>query len=241
MKKPVIGITLDFSEKTEDGSYASRPWYAARCDYSDAITKAGGTALFLPYSSNVDDLLCVIDGLLISGGDNDINPSFYGQEIISDKVKINDPRAGFEINLFKEALRRNVPVFGICNGLQVINVALGGSLIQHIPDSCPSNINHEQPKPKDIPTHSIIIENDTLLSQLSESVNVQVNTTHHQSIDKLGKGLIVSATAPDGIIEAIELPNHKFVIGVQWHSEYENSNLDTRLFARFVEESLNLV
>jgi len=114
---------------------------------------------------------------------------------------------------------------------------MGGTLIQHIPDVHDSDLNHEQPHPKNIPTHPIIIEKGTLLEELSPPSAVAVNTTHHQAIDKIGDGLIVSARAPDGIIEAIEGTRNKFVIGVQWHSEYENSELDTNLFRRLVEES----
>jgi putative glutamine amidotransferase len=238
MKKPIIGITLDLASNTvEKYSYSWRPWYAIRRDYSDIITKSGGIPFLLPYCADINELLNAIDGLLIPGGDEDINPKFYGQKITSKKVKINDERASFEINIVKEAIKRDMPVFGICNGLQVINVVMGGTLIQHIPDGHQSTINHEQPAPKHIPTHPIIIKDGTLLSKLSKSNNVQVNTTHHQALDKVGVGLNVSAEAPDGIIEAVESTNHRFLVGVQWHSEYQNTELDAQLFKRFVEES----
>ena len=241
MKKPIIGITLDLASNTGKYSYAWRPWYALRRDYSDIITKAGGIPIFLPYCVDINELLDVIDGLVIPGGDGDINPKFYGQKITSDKVKANDERTSFELALVTEAMKRDMPIFGICFGLQIINVALGGTLIQHIPDTHQSDINHEQPAPKHVPTHPINIEDGTLLSTLSESNNIEVNTTHHQAIDKVGKGLTVSAKAPDGIIEAVESANHRFLIGVQWHSEYQNTNLDAQLFKRLVEESAKLV
>ena len=241
MKKPIIGITLDLALDGGKYSYAWRPWYALRRDYSDIITKAGGIPVFLPYCADINELLGIVDGLIIPGGDEDINPKFYGQEITSDKVKTNDERAKFELALTKAAIDRDMPVFGICNGLQVINILFGGTLIQHIPDSHSSDINHEQPAPKHVPTHRVILEEGTLLSKLSGSNDIEVNTTHHQAIDKVGAGLTISARAPDGIIEAIESANHRFLVGVQWHSEYQNTELDSNLFKRLVEESAKVV
>jgi putative glutamine amidotransferase len=237
MKKPIIGITLDLASDSEKYSYAKKPWYALRRGYSEMVAKAGGVPIFLPYDGGIDQFLDMIDGLVIPGGDEDVNPKFYGQKIISDRVKVNDARASFELGLVREAMRRDIPLLGICNGLQVINVACGGTLIQHIPDHHKSNVNHEQPAPKDVPSHEITILENSLLASLSQSLDLQVNSTHHQAIDELGDGLIVSARAPDGIIEAIESTNHKFVMGVQWHSEYHNSDLDLKLFERLVEES----
>jgi putative glutamine amidotransferase len=240
MKKPIIGITLDLASDSEKYSYAKRPWYALRRCYSSMVAKAGGVPIFLPYDADINQFLDIIDGLVIPGGDEDVNPKFYGQKILSDKVKVNDQRASFELALVKEAMRRDMPILGICNGLQVLNVVCGGTLIQHIPDSHRGNINHEQPPPKDIPTHNVIIKENTLLANMSPSLEVQVNSTHHQAIDELGEGLIISARAPDGIIEAVESTKHRFVVGVQWHSEYHNADLDLKLFERLVEESSNI-
>ncbi len=237
MKKPVIGITLDLASDSAKYSYAGRPWYALRRDYSGMVAKAVGIPVFLPYDADVNQFLDLIDGLVIPGGDEDVNPKFYGQKIISDKVKTNDERASFELDLVKEAMNRNMPIFGICNGLQVLNVVCGGTLIQHIPDHHRSNVNHEQPIPKNVPTHDVIIKEGTLLAKLATILDIKVNSTHHQAIDELGEGLIVSARAPDGIIEAVESVKHRFVVGVQWHSEYHNTNLDAQLFKRLIEES----
>ena len=241
MKKPIIGIVLDLAKDSEKYSYSHRPWYALRKDYSDCVNSHGGIAIMLTYSDNIDELLDLVDGLIIPGGDEDINPKFYGQEVKSDKVKTNDARAEFELKLTKRAIERNIPLLGICNGLQIINVVLGGTLIQHIPDYYESHINHEQPHPKHEPSHSIIIEGGTLLSELTHAKKVMVNTTHHQAIDIVGKELVVSARADDGIIEAIEFRNHKYLIGVQWHCEYLNSELDSNLFKRLVEVSSKVV
>jgi len=247
MKKPVIGIVLDLASDSDKYSYAPHPWYALRKCYSDCISANGGVPILLPYSEDIEDLLDLVDGLVIPGGDEDINPKFYGQEILSAKVRTNDARAEFEMTLTRGAMKRDMPVFGICNGLQVINVLLGGTLIQHIPDAVPSEINHEQPAPKNEPTHKVIIEPGTMFAQLagvgveSDPHDVMVNSTHHQAIDRLGDGLIVSAKAEDGIIEAIESDQHRFLVGAQWHSEYLNSELDSNLFKRLVEESSKVV
>jgi putative glutamine amidotransferase len=239
MKKPVIGITLDLARNSEKYSYSLFPWYALRKDYADCVVMAGGIPIFLPYSADMGAMLDIIDGLIIPGGDEDINPRFYGQEIVSDKVKTNDERAEFELHITKKAVERNMPVLGICNGLQVINVIFGGTLIQHLPDKFNSHINHEQPHPKNIPTHGIIIEADSILgAMVGPNTEVVVNSTHHQAIDELGKGLSISARAPDGVIEAVESKDHKFLIAVQWHSEYLNSELDENLFKKLVEHCL---
>lgn len=237
MKKPIIGITLDLASDSKKYSYAPKSWYALRRCYSQMVEKAGGVPVMLSYDGQISEYLDLIDGLVIPGGDEDVNPKFYGQKIISDKVKINDERASFELDLAREAMKRDMPIFGICNGMQVINVVCGGTLIQHIPDHHKSSINHEQPKPKDVPTHDITIKENTLVASLSASLDERVNSTHHQALDELGDGLIVSARAPDGIIEAIESTKHKFVVAVQWHAEYHNIDLDLKLFERLIEES----
>jgi putative glutamine amidotransferase len=241
MKKPIIGIVLDLANDGGKYSYSKKPWYAIRADYSNMIEKSGGLPILLPFSDDIEAQLNLVDGIIIPGCDEDVNPKFYGQEITSNKVKTNDKRATYELALTKLALAKNIPVFGICNGLQIINVLLGGTLIQHIPDTHKSDINHEQPDPKCQPTHDILIQEDTILSELSEERIVKVNTTHHQAIDRLAKGLTISALAPDGIIEAIESRDYKFLVGVQWHAEYQNTELDHNLFKRFVEASSKVV
>lgn len=237
MKKPIIGIVLDLASNNDKYQYSRHPWYALRTCYSNCVEMAGGIPILLPYNKDFEALLGIAHGLIIPGGDEDINPKFYGQEIMSPKVKTNDLRCEFELNLVKKAIQRDMPILGICNGLQIINVACGGTLIQHIPDFYKSNISHEQPDPKSEPTHFVNIESDTILASLSGEQKIFVNTTHHQAIDQVGSGLIISAKAEDGIIEAIESSDHKFLIGVQWHSEYLNTKLDYNLFKRLVEVS----
>jgi len=238
-RRPVIGITLDSANDSEKYKYSAFPWYALRKNYVDCVIKAGGIPVLIPYTSeSTDEIIDIIDGLIIPGGDEDINPRFYNEKISSDKVKTNDERAGFELELVKQVLERNIPYLGICNGMQLLNVVCDGTLIQHIPEYIASDINHEQPAPKHIPTHLINISPGTILAGLaSNNLQTNVNSTHHQAVKDLGKGLIVSATAPDGIIEAIESKAHKYAIGVEWHPEYLNSELDFNLFKSLVEVS----
>ncbi len=235
MNKPIIGITLDYHIDEKGFAYAERPWYALRRDYSEMVVKSGGIPVFLSYDSSIDDTLSVIDGLIISGGDFDIPPRLYGQEILHDTVREGEDRALYEIELTNHALKRNIPFLGICNGMQVLNVALGGDLIQDISALRLGSISHKQPSPKNTPYHPISIKNNTKLYTIAEDrADWMVTSTHHQALGRLGRGLIPSAFAPDGIVEAVELEGSNFVIGVEWHPEYGSTKLDLNIFNAFI-------
>ncbi|MFY9590176.1 gamma-glutamyl-gamma-aminobutyrate hydrolase family protein [Rickettsia endosymbiont of Halotydeus destructor] len=245
-KKPIIGITPDLANNCEKYTYAAFPWYALRKNYTDAIIRAGGVPLLLPYqdSTIINDLMTIIDGIVIPGGDEDIHPKFYEPEYADEIVVANDERDEFEMLVLKKSLEKNIPILGICRGMQLLNVAFGGNLIKHIPDYIKNNgqniiINHEQPSPKNIVSHSIIIEAGTKLATIANNkTQIMVNSTHHQAVNRVGSGLIISAKAEDGIIEGIELTTRKFVIGVQWHPEYLNDNdIDLNLFKELVKAS----
>ena len=156
-------------------------------------------------------------------------------EIKSKFITTNEERTEFEFRILKESLKKKMPILGICNGMQLINIFFGGSLHQHLPDVLNSPINHEQPAPKDLPTHQVITEQNTLLNSLVTEDKIMVNSTHHQAIKDLGKGLVISARALDNVVEAIELPTYPFLVGVEWHPEYLNSDLDKKLFSSYVE------
>ncbi|RYE06048.1 MAG: gamma-glutamyl-gamma-aminobutyrate hydrolase family protein [Rickettsiaceae bacterium] len=233
-QKPIIGITLDSASNSDQYQYSAFPWYALRQNYVDCIIKAGGTPIMIGYDfDSINEIIEIIDGLVIPGGAGDVNPKFYGYDIISDKIKLNDQRALFEIELTKEALAKNIPFLGICNGMQVLNVACGGTLIQHIPDYIQSSINHDN-LTGGAPVHSIKIKPGTMLSEMTNYSECMVNSTHHQAVGIIGDELMVSAVAPDGIVEAIESLYYRFVIGVEWHPEYLDSELDFELFKRLV-------
>lgn len=242
-KKPIIAITLDSVNNTEKYVYSAFPWYALRQNYAESVLQAGGIPLMLPYQyDTIDEILAVIDGLIIPGGDEDIHPKHYGQDFLSTRTCTNAERDNFEILLTQKSLEQDLPFLGICRGMQLLNVVCGGSLIQHIPDHLKdSTINHEQPHPKNIVSHPIIISPQTQLAKLADSQeNYMVNSTHHQAVGKLGTGLQVTAIAPDGIIEAIESINHQFVLGVEWHPEYLNPNgLDLNIFKGLIGAAIS--
>lgn len=233
MTQPLIGITLDHRLH---GEYSSYPWYALRQNYCDAVLKAGGIPLVIPYSSDhISAYLNRIDGLLMPGGMFDVDPCHYGQEIRHEKVAVNEVRDSFDILVLKEALRRRTPFLGICAGQQMLNVVLGGTLYQHIADDVLDALAHEQTIAPHLPSHPIMIKKGTRLYDISQSTFASVNSTHHQAVHVLGQDLTASAHAPDGVIEAIEITGHPFCLGVEWHPEYQHTTLDQNLFHHFIK------
>ncbi|WPY00651.1 Gamma-glutamyl-gamma-aminobutyrate hydrolase family protein [Candidatus Trichorickettsia mobilis] len=238
-KKPVIGIVLDLAEDSEKYRYSSFPWYVLRQNYVASIIKAGGIAIMIPYQIEaIAEVLDIVDGLIIPGSDEDIHPKFYHQEINSKYVEVrnDDEKTDFELAILQKAIERDLPFLGICHGMQLLNIFFGGDLIQHIPDYISSTINHKQPDTKNTPAHNINIVEGSILSKLTANKEVMINSNHHQALGKIGDGLIITATAADNIVEAIESPQHKFVLGVQWHPEYLNANdIDFAIFKGLVE------
>ena len=232
MTKPIIGITLDYRPGS---GYSNYPWYAIRENYCTAVLEAGGVPILLPYSmENVSQYVDMIDGLLISGGDFDIDPSLYGQEISHHRVTTIPNRTKFEFELTKRSIDAKKAILGICGGYQMLNVVMGGTLIQHIPDDESAPIRHEQPNPRHEPGHIVSILSKTKLHGIVNVNDIEVNSAHHQAVDKLGAGLIPNAYAPDGIIEGIESTDMKFLMGIQWHPEFHITDNDKKIFNEFV-------
>ena len=235
MKNPIIGITID-----EGGSdtYSKFPWYAIRKNYSESIDKVGGISIFLPQNlEKIPYYLEIIDALIITGGDFDIDPKFYGQKTNSSEIKLKNERTVFEYEITKKAIKINLPVLGICGGQQLLNVVLGGSLIQHIPDTVKTIINHEQKNPRNEASHKVIIKKETKLHEITKVDSMFVNSAHHQAVDKLGEGLIINSHSEDGIIEGFEHQNLNFCLGIQWHPEFLIDNKDIEIFRALVENS----
>jgi len=236
-RKPIIGITLDSSNEEY---YSKYPWYAIREDYANAVAKFGAVPITIPHIKEaIPQYLEIIDGLILTGGDFDIDPKFYGEEISNARVATKDKRTMFEMDLCEKAMKSQLPMLGICAGHQLINVMQGGSLIQHIPDEVKSDINHEQPYPKHTPTHDVIIEKDSKFFDIVKSEHFKVNSTHHQAIKNVGKDLKVVAKSPDGVIEAIEHVKHPFCFGIEWHPEFLACKEDEDIMQAFVEKCRN--
>lgn len=234
-KKPLIGVTLDAQEP---GTYSKYPWYALRENYCSALVNAGAIPLPLPHDlSLVDNYLELMEGLMITGGGHDIDPALYGESERHSTVKLNPRRTAFEMDITRKALERNIPVFGICGGQQLLNVALGGTLVQHIPDEVKDCLDHYQKVNRHLPGHDVKILEDTILHQITEKTEFSVNSVHHQAVKNLGQGLKVNALSSDGIIEGIESPHYRFCLGLQWHPEFIVTEHDSTIFKAFVESA----
>jgi putative glutamine amidotransferase len=194
-------------------------------DYRQSILHVGGEPRTLDSSMAIDAALSGIGGLMLTGGE-DVAPSRYGETAHPAVVEAEAGRDEFEIALIAEARKRNLPIFAICRGVQVLNVACGGTLVQDIPAQITGALNHSLPVPQHQPydlAHEVWVDKDSLLARLMRErlsdESLEVNSRHHQAVKDVAKGLIATATAPDGVIEAIEDPKARFCLGVQWHPE----------------------
>ncbi|MGE5220588.1 MAG: gamma-glutamyl-gamma-aminobutyrate hydrolase family protein [Chloroflexota bacterium] len=238
---PLIGITADVSDSTSNGakeSHDARLFLPER--YLRAIERAGAIPIVLPATRSkpaVRRLLGILSGLVVSGGNFDIHPHRYRERPIKELGAIKAERTAFELEITGAAVKRDLPVLGICGGAQVINVVLGGSLYQDISKQIPTARAHEGPNGEKAQDHPIHIAPGSRLFAIFGQGDLKVNTTHHQAVKQLGRGLIVNALADDGVIEGIESTEHRFVVGVQWHPEAlaPRHKLQRRLFSSFVQ------
>ena len=206
---PVIGVT--HCRKLED--------------YRQAVLHVGGEVRILEQSPNIEEALAGIDGLLLTGGE-DVDPGLYGEAVHPAVVDLEPARDGFEIALVQAARMRQLPVLAICRGIQVLNVAYGGTLVQDIPSQIAGALAHSLTVPQHEPyalAHEVWVDKDSLLARLMRERLVdealEVNSRHHQAVKSVAAGFVATATAPDGVIEAIEDPTARFCLGVQWHPE----------------------
>jgi putative glutamine amidotransferase len=188
--------------------------------YIEAVQAAGGIPVLLPIDQDPQrsqELLHRLDGLLLPGG-GDVDPQYYGQQPRTTLRSVDAERDAFELALSRMALERGIPLLAICRGLQVLNVALGGTLHQHLEAFPGTPLSHDNPL--DSPArHPVEVSPDSLLAKLLGAGSHRVNSHHHQAIDRLAQGLRVTARAPDGVIEAVEVQRHPFALAVQWHPE----------------------
>ena len=231
-KRPMIGLTLDCEAA---GGWSKYPWYAVRANYAEAIVAAGGLPVALPHHGALaGQYLDRLDALVVTGGAFDVDPALYGDGAVHAATSLKRARTEAELALLQGALARDMPVLGICGGQQLLAVALGGSLVQHIPDAVPGALAHEQTTRHDEPAHAVRITPGTLLARLVGAEAMRVNSSHHQAVRDPGPGAVVDAVAPDGVVEGIEDPRRLFCLGVQWHPEFHTDPGDARILAGLV-------
>ena len=234
-KRPVIGIPMRIEIAT-DRFYLSR-------HYSEAIAAAGGSPLhisLIPDSKYIESVVENLDGVLLPGSDSDVDPLRYGQEPHRGLGAVHAVKDQTDLLLIEAAERKNLPILAICFGMQVLNVARGGSLIQDIGSLVPNAMKHEQGVPRDRPSHKVAIASESRLAKLSSTDVVVVNSHHHQAVDEIGKDLVAVSWTSDGLIEALEDPRtERFVVAVQWHPElgWEQDSFSQNLFRLFVEQA----
>jgi len=246
--RSLIGITPDFdpAEKIPVRAPGEGTLYL-KDRYVRALADLGAVPVILPLVQKpglIEGMLERLDGVVLSGGGFDIHPRHYGEKPIAPLHAIKENRTDFEFELLRRALRRDLPVLGICGGMQAINVVFGGSLYQDLSIQRPESLPHQQKTPKTRPSHSVTVTAGTLLAQALGRKNrehvLQVNSTHHQAVKGLGKGLVVNARSEDGLVEALASVKHGFVLGVQWHPEVlaPESPEQVRLFRAFLAAAL---
>ena len=232
--KPLIGITTS-TLKTEAGYTYNR----VGIKMIQAVADAGGLPVLIPISIDDEALRGIyerLDAVLLPGG-GDMRPNIYGAEMNPLTDNIDDARDHVEVNLTRWAVNDDLPVLGICRGHQVVNVALGGTLIQDVPSEIGTDISHNVTVPRNSRPHEVNIDPGSRLANILGTTKIAVNSLHHQSVGVAAPDACVTAYSPDGVVEALEMPQKKFVLSVQWHPEdlYRDDPAMKRLFKAFVE------
>jgi putative glutamine amidotransferase len=236
-RRPRIGITMRLEIET-------RRFYLGR-DYSEAVEAAGGVPVHLsliPDREYIEAVVAGLDGVLLPGSDTDVDPLHYGEEPHPKLGKVIPDKDTTDRLTLEAAEDRGIPIFAICYGMQALNVARGGTLIQDIDSQVEGGLKHEQGKPLARSSHAIRVEKESILGSLNvlsrNGDSIRVNSHHHQAVDKLGRDLKAVAWAKDGIVECIQDPReNKFILGVQWHPElsWRTDDLSREIFDAFIE------
>jgi putative glutamine amidotransferase len=241
-ERPLIGVTTSEMRRAEslnptpEGEPPTRLEMALGLPYLRGLEAAGGLPLVMPPLSEdaIEPLLDRLDGICLSGGP-DLDPAGYGAEPHPELGPIEPNLDRFELAVARRADAREMPILAICRGTQALNVVRGGALHQHLPEIS-TTIAHRQRTPGNQTSHPVEIEPGSQLAAVLGGREIDVNSFHHQAIDRLGEGLVVSARAPDGTVEGVEDPSRPFLIGVQWHAEtLVHRPYEAALFRRFVE------
>ena len=227
--KKIVGVTPLWDDQLQS------VWMLS--DYTKALEACGLVPVILPLTADPEAArraLDCCDGLLITGG-HDVDPACYGEAVLPQCGALAPIRDALETTLAREAAARDLPTFGICRGVQIMNTALGGTLWQDLPTQAPSDIVHRQERPYDRPVHPVSVMEGTPLAAILGPGVRQVNSLHHQAVRRVAEPLEIAAEAPDGLTEAVYLPGKRFFLGVQWHPEFLfDTDADSRrLFEAF--------
>jgi putative glutamine amidotransferase len=238
--KPLIGVTPDFNAGDRKEWGGREPTYFLRARYIRAIEDLGGIPIVLPLVADLAArrrLLTSIEGLLLTGSGPDLAPELYGERQQYKFRVMSQRRATFELEMAQLARTADLPLLGICGGMQALNVAFGGSLYQDIGSQRPHPLQHRQSAPATQLSHPVKITPKSLLHRIVKTATMRVNSSHHQSVKDVAPSLQASARAPDGIIEAIESSAQRFLLGIQWHPEFlfDHHHRHRRLFEAFLE------
>lgn len=227
--KPIIGITAAHCDE-ELKTYP-------RARYVEAVKQAGGQPIILPpiaTAKDAEEIIAVIHGIILTGG-GDISPILLGEDPLRGIGDCRPDRDISELLLTQKSLEVELPILGICKGIQVLAVAAGGKIYQDIISQCPESIEHKMKAPRDFPWHEVTLNNSRLKSFLGEE-RIGVNSVHHQAVAEVPRGFVINAVAPDGIIEGIEKSGVTFCMGVQWHPEVMAEDKNSQeLFKQFIE------
>lgn len=234
MHKPLIGIGSDVVQKNGERDRAF-----VYTTYIESLKRAGAVPVLIPpQPENASDVLDGLDGIVLAGGD-DCDPAEYGEEKHPSCEPMDPRRQQNDVSLARLARERGIPTLGICLGVQVMNVAAGGTLIQDIGSAVTTDIDHAS-EPSDRHRHDVRIDASTKLGGILGARELNVNSSHHQAVGRVASGLNVAAKAPDGVVEALEDPSHPFYVGVQWHPEdMPGESSASALFGAFVEAARN--
>jgi putative glutamine amidotransferase len=223
--RPRIGVVTDYHEGTLEGHGGDEPHVFLNARYVRAVEAAGGRPWLLPPPPSGDpagaeDYLAGVDGLLLTGCGRHLDPKAYGETARFDLTLMPRAKQELEFALVRGALAQGIPVLAVCGGMQSLNVALGGALVQRIGEEVAGALEHMQKDKATNPAHPVRVTPGSILARVTGAEALQVNSSHTQAVGRVGRDLKVSATAPDGVVEAVEYTGPVWALGVQWHPEY---------------------